>query len=891
MSIKSIFKLIYPLWEKLLTLIIISTVLLHPFQIHGATNNPSWYEETWKFRKLITVDNSYYNSGLSDYQIKIVLNTNNFDFTKAQPNGADLRFTQSDGRTSLNYWVETYNSSAQEANIWVKIPLITASSSTKIYMYYGNSTASNSSSGDGVFNFFTDVRDENNWTDGATATVSSTSTTAATISNIQTIVDDGNYNSVPDIVQDNNGDYLLTYFKGTTHTNLSHIMLRRSTDQGLTWSSGTEIYDRTLPDPYFLKAPNGDILVCFGKTQSSTSYSGASCMRSNDNGQTWANPYFLSNPVYKFFATDHFITVGSTIYAIPYGSEVNSTDPSSNSLWKSTDNGATWTEIVQVTNPSTETSVNESAIAYLGGQNLLVIARDGNNEKTWKKTSNDMGQTWSSLVDITSQVGQIEYPNLYWMGSTLVMLGREALRTNVNDVNTATKQTVAFFSTDNGTTFGNPIVIENYNNGFPNAGGYAHALIKSPTEALVVYYTATTSANKPAIHSANLTLSTQTQTTSDLHIREYFGNNPATHTISKSLSKYIMEFRLKSEESVGGNQLYIGFNDTDVSNSLVKWQIPSSNNTTDKNKNVEIFEGSTNYSIYSSWSTGNYYRYKTIIDENTQRQSNYLYDDDGNLLGSRENKIFALGSPSSLNKVHIGAGTTKRTTDSFLSWLYIRQYSSVEPLISISSSEEECQGCSTAASNTNSNNGEPDPNIRSGWKYRITAGPHYIGINNFIRGTLESSKAMTFISNTAHHDDMFVNINQHSPNFLTKQLIPIPFPWQQGLNVAGEIYDFKAVSAFNGYSINEFDNPVTVVIPYDPSKLYGISPHLLRIAWWDSDSGLWTVIKDNTVVDTTNLTVANTTKRFSYFTVVYPANIFKTDVPLPERKITKKERH
>lgn len=61
----------------------------------------------------------------------------------------DVRFTSSDGATNLSYWME------KDGTFWVKVPSLVVGANT-IYMYYGNSSATSTSSGDDTFVFFDD---------------------------------------------------------------------------------------------------------------------------------------------------------------------------------------------------------------------------------------------------------------------------------------------------------------------------------------------------------------------------------------------------------------------------------------------------------------------------------------------------------------------------------------------------------------------------------------------------------------------------------------------------------------------------------------------------------------------------------------------------------------
>ena len=97
----------------------------------------------WKYYRKITVTNSG-STALTDYQIKIELTSSNFDFSKANSDGSDLRFSE-DKVNTIPYWIESYDSSGQTATIWVKVSSIPANSSKDIYMYYGNAGATSES--------------------------------------------------------------------------------------------------------------------------------------------------------------------------------------------------------------------------------------------------------------------------------------------------------------------------------------------------------------------------------------------------------------------------------------------------------------------------------------------------------------------------------------------------------------------------------------------------------------------------------------------------------------------------------------------------------------------------------------------------------------------------
>src|SRR6185312_7666602 len=104
-----------------------------------------------------------------------------------------------------------------------------------------------------VFPFFSDVTDAANWAPDNHINISgSTTTSPFTIQDRMTIESDGSYNSTPGVAQASNGDWVLAYRKGTSHTVTPSVVLRRSLDSGQTW--GDEV-------PYFTTAGTDPSLV------------------------------------------------------------------------------------------------------------------------------------------------------------------------------------------------------------------------------------------------------------------------------------------------------------------------------------------------------------------------------------------------------------------------------------------------------------------------------------------------------------------------------------------------------------------------------------------------------------------------------------------------------
>jgi|GEM_PF-6213512 Fe-S cluster assembly iron-binding protein IscA len=156
------------------------TVTLSLANVHSPTNvkvraigrKGAWTigGETFQCRMPVTVDNSQNASALTDYQVKVVVDTASLIAAgKMNADCSDVRFTDSDGATKIPYYLEPGTENTASTVFWVKVPSIPASGSTTIYMYYGNPSAVSESDADAVFELFDDFEgtdiDTTKWTD------------------------------------------------------------------------------------------------------------------------------------------------------------------------------------------------------------------------------------------------------------------------------------------------------------------------------------------------------------------------------------------------------------------------------------------------------------------------------------------------------------------------------------------------------------------------------------------------------------------------------------------------------------------------------------------------------------------------------------------------------
>jgi hypothetical protein len=95
----------------------------------------------WNYRKPITINSSEVIGDL--FAFPVLVNITDSDLASdARSDGYDIIFTDSGGESKLCHEIENYTSSSGELVAWVKVPRISSSSDTTIYMYYNKSDQS-----------------------------------------------------------------------------------------------------------------------------------------------------------------------------------------------------------------------------------------------------------------------------------------------------------------------------------------------------------------------------------------------------------------------------------------------------------------------------------------------------------------------------------------------------------------------------------------------------------------------------------------------------------------------------------------------------------------------------------------------------------------------------
>ncbi|WP_432788005.1 DUF2341 domain-containing protein [Novosphingobium rhizosphaerae] len=115
----------------------------------------AWWNKEWSYRKAVSVDLSPSGVNVSGpvgrTVVLVRLHSGNFTFTDAMPNGADIRFVDSDNKTPLPFHIEHYDATTGIAVAWVSVPNLNGGEKRAIWLYFGNKSAPVGSDEKGTF--------------------------------------------------------------------------------------------------------------------------------------------------------------------------------------------------------------------------------------------------------------------------------------------------------------------------------------------------------------------------------------------------------------------------------------------------------------------------------------------------------------------------------------------------------------------------------------------------------------------------------------------------------------------------------------------------------------------------------------------------------------------
>ena len=109
----------------------------------------SWYNPSWTYRKKITIDNTKVTETLTNFPV--LISFTDVDVKAARADGFDILFTDDDETTKLDHEIDEWDDATGRLVAWVKIPSLPSGTDKDIYIYYGNSGATDQQNKTGVW--------------------------------------------------------------------------------------------------------------------------------------------------------------------------------------------------------------------------------------------------------------------------------------------------------------------------------------------------------------------------------------------------------------------------------------------------------------------------------------------------------------------------------------------------------------------------------------------------------------------------------------------------------------------------------------------------------------------------------------------------------------------
>lgn len=387
-----------------------------------------WYNENWGYRKAVIVDNTNNASALTDYQVRIDVTYNSnmlHDF-------ADIRFTDSDGKSLISHWQESYVDSSS-AIFWVEVPNILGSSEKTIYMYYGNSGASDVSGGVNTFEFFDDFSE--GWphviiggtyeedivqlpngdillahTDvtGDYIKIAKSKDNGDSFTYLSTVISSDN-TYTPKLIQLTNGDLFIIY----VDWDQSHKMLyKKSTDDGATWGGEQTLESGTCTEINLVQTLSGRIIVAW--TNYTASPKELRLKYSDNNGTTWSDSVLIDTTTYTFEGKSFVQTQNGDVLLSAEEEEVEQ-GHALIKQWRSVDDGVNWGSSSTIWDSGGDADVEEGIYVKISDSEIWYITSTDEddvhtsyayaNAKIKRIKSTDNGNSWGDKKTIKESRG------------------------------------------------------------------------------------------------------------------------------------------------------------------------------------------------------------------------------------------------------------------------------------------------------------------------------------------------------------------------------------------------------------------------------------------------------------------------------------------------------
>ena len=423
----------------LVCFVIVAVGVLIPFSQGTAPVSPV---DGWRYRQLVTVDNTSVSETLSTFPVLVNLNSSNFNFSRAKADGTDLRFQTLAGAT-LSFERDFHSTATSTAAYWVSVPTIPASSTTSFWMYYGNAAATDTQTPTTVWASYTGVYHFN----GVAGT---TAQAASTLSN-------GKCNWQGSIGQLPDGTMFQVFLQENALESWwvpgddPLIKFTTSTDQGATWGAPSTVAIVPVSDntytywPKAMATPGGKIILWV----SGVNYRWRST--STDKGVTWSEAALSPGG-----SGQQLLAIGGGLLAdIWTEGDASPGHPAICKISTTSDEGVTWSVPRTIYSDSTH-YLNEPNSVYLGSNRILVNFRNESGDfNYYQAVSTDNGQTLTMQgglnldpTGLYESAPGVNHPSSVWMSTFTDGDGNLVVENVYNNRNTGVLQVIYAYASD-----------------------------------------------------------------------------------------------------------------------------------------------------------------------------------------------------------------------------------------------------------------------------------------------------------------------------------------------------------------------------------------------------------------------------------------------------------
>jgi hypothetical protein len=284
----------------------------------------------------------------------------------------------------------------------------------------------------------------------------------------------GNY---PAIAKENNNVYV--FYHRNTEDN-SEIFMCRSTSDGNSFESEVQVTNSNYSaQTCQVAVMNGTIYLAYEDRNNQNTYQ-ICLMKSTDNGDSWSEPVQISEPEYHSRWVN-LVAANGTIYATWNAQIGGNYDDLDLFFSKSTDNGQSWSEPLNISNNMAYNARLDTAVL---GNNIYIAVSAKPTElqsDIFVYRSENDGEDWENLGNLSDNTGSSSRPNL-WLsenpnGAITVYLVWS------DDTYASERQIYLRYSLNNGSNWSEPELIS----AETGASGWPHIIGSSEAEIDQLY--------------------------------------------------------------------------------------------------------------------------------------------------------------------------------------------------------------------------------------------------------------------------------------------------------------------------------------------------------------------------------------------------------------------